>query len=117
MPQSFCAYSSSPDPVQIVAGSGGQVRVLVIAGMSPTWQDGTAGPVVAAGTVATSAYGGTQVDNVAAVYYLLLLKGNAVPVLLKEQDIPTADTVLSGAPTWAKWQRIENGVSYPTPQP
>ena len=117
MPQSFCAYSSSPDPVQIVAGSGGQVRVLVIAGMSPTWQDGTAGPVVAAGTVATSAYGGTQVDNAAAAYYILLIKGSAVPVLLRESDISTADAVLTGAPTWAKWQRLENGVSYPTPQP
>ena len=117
MPQSFCAYSSSPDPVQIVAGSGGQVRVLVIAGMSPTWQDGTAGPVVAAGTVATSAYGGTQVDNAAAAYYILLIKGSAVPVLLRESDISTADAVLTGAPTWAKWQRVENGVSYPTPQP
>ena len=117
MPQQFAAFASAPDPVQIVAGSGGQVRVLVIAGMSPTWQDGTAGPVVAAGTVATSAYGGTQVDNAAAAYYILLIKGSAVPVLLRESDISTADAVLTGAPTWAKWQRVENGVSYPTPQP
>jgi len=117
MPQSFCAFTSAPDPIQIVAGSGGQIQAVVTSDMAPTWQDGTAGPVVAAGTIATSAYGGTQIDNVPATYYLMLLKGNAVPVLLKEQDIPTADTVLTGTPTWAKWRRIENGSDYPTQQP
>ena len=117
MPQSFCAFASAPDPIQIVAGTGGQIQAVVIADMAPTWQDGTAGPVVAAGTIATSAYGGTQIDNVPATYYLLLIKGSAVPVLLKEQDIATADTVLGGSPTWAKWRRIENASDYPTPQP
>ena len=117
MPQSFCAFASVPDPIQIVAGAVGQIQALVIADMAPTWQDGTTGPVVPAGTIATSAYGGTQIDNVPASYYILVVKGSAVPVLLKEQDIPTADTVLGGTPTWAKWQRIEGGVPYPTPQP
>ena len=99
MPQQFAAFASAPDPVQIVAGSGGQVRALVIAGMSPTWQDGTAGPVVPAGTVATSAYGGTQVDNVAAAYYILLIKGSAVPVLLKEMRWASS-TIRSGRSPW-----------------
>ena len=108
MPQSFCAFASAPDPVQIVVGSGGQIQAVVTSDMAPTWQDGTTGPTVAAGTIATSAYGGTQIDNGANSYYTVVLKGNAVPVLLKEQDIATADTVLTGSTTWAKWRRIEN---------
>lgn len=115
--QSFCAFASVPDPVHLVAGSGGQVSALVVADMTPTWADGTTGPVVPAGTTATSAYGGNQVDDTANVFYLLAIKSSAVPVLIKEQDIPTADTVLGGSPTWAKWQRVECGVCLPTPQP
>ena len=116
MPQVFCAYSSTPDCYEVLLGASGQILLHSLADDYLTWQDGTTG-TIAADTLATSAYGGNSVDNTAAVYYLLVKKGTAVPVLLKESDIASADTVLGGTPSWAKRLRIENGVPMPTPQP
>lgn len=122
MPQSFCAYSSVPDPYEVLLGASGQIVVHLLADDHLTWQDGTTQTVSAVGgtglgTLATSAYGGFSVDNQADVYYVLMLKNQPIPTLVKEKDIATADSVLGGTPTWAKRLRIEGGILYPCPQP
>ena len=117
MPQTFAGFSGVPDPCEVLLAAGGKISLYTLADTGVTWQDGTTG-TISADTVATSAYGGTSVDNTAAVYYALVVKGSPMPVLVKEQDIGAGtDELLGGTPSWAKWRRLENGSDYPTSQP
>lgn len=116
MPQTFVAASSTPDPYAVLLAAAGQISVFVQADVLLTWADATHGTIPAT-ILATSAYGGTSVDGVTDVYYLLGIKSSPTPVLLKEKDIATADTVIGGSPSWGKLARIENGEIMPCPQP
>lgn len=116
MPAQFCSFSGVPDPVDLPLAAAGLLTAHTLADTSLTWSDGTTG-TIPADTQATSVYGGASFDNAASVFYLLAVKGSSVPVLVKEADIDTADALIGGTPSWAKWQRIAGGTPHPCPQP
>lgn len=120
--QGFLTLRSVAKPFSVHQGGSTASTVTVDSLSTPVWSDGTVDAPYAATKPlgAISLYGGSTIDTSAFIWLLLALKGITQPVLLKEADFATVDTVLTSAgysgATWGLLARIDGASIEKVPQ-
>lgn len=114
MPQLFCAPTSVPEPYKVQGGHTTTTAVQVTDTLALVWSDSTTGTIAIGKAI--SVYGGTAVDSTINDYLLVLVKGNPLPYLVKQQDRPNIDTLVGSSPSWAATHLLINGRLMPIPQ-
>lgn len=110
MPQDSATLQTVPQFLALANGGTTTSTVQLVADTKAVWSDGATDTLTPGITAVLSAYTGASptIDTSAFVWLVFLIKG-ASPLLMKETDFPTIETVLNGA-TWLLVARIDGPV-------
>lgn len=113
MPQSSATLQTTPQFLALTNGGTTTSTVQLVADTKAVWPDASVDTLTPGTTAVLSAYAGSSptIDTSAFVWLVFLIK-DASPLMLKEIDYPTIETVLSGA-TWFLVARIDGPVLAP----
>lgn len=119
MPIGYCTLRCIPEPFSFQAlntpTTSGAVEDPVIV----IWDDGATDAWASAQPAAilpATSYGTATFDTTLFAWLLVAVKGTSAPVVIKEMDQATIDTVIGGTPTRAVIRRIADGMHYSIPQ-
>ena len=120
MSQDYFAPASPAEPFRMLRPSSTKSQVIVVAPVSLVWASGGSAdaydPTDGAHASAINAYDTTTtlIDTTQYTWILLAAKGKAYPMLAKEADFATFDSLVGG--DWGIWGRVAGGILYRVPQ-
>lgn len=117
MSADYIALNSTREPFRLLRGNSTLSSVLVVAAASFPWASGGSDaydPTNSAYNHAVNVYDLTTiVDTTQYTWILLAVKGKAYPMLAKEVDFATFDSLTGG--NWAILRRLAGNSLYPIP--